>query len=166
MPTTPLNSAELLDVLGRHGAETIVVGAVAAVMAGAPLATFDLDLVFRRDEENLDRLLAALAELGAIYRDPAGRRILPSRERLMSMRLHLLDTPFGGLDLLTTIGPDLGYEDLLASATTVMVRGRPIRVLALQKVIATKEFANRPKDRAVLGLLRETLRLNEVRERK
>lgn len=166
MPTTPLNSAELLEVLGRHGAETIVVGAVAAVMAGAPLVTFDLDLVYRRTDENLDRLVSALAELGATYRDPAGRRILPTRERLATMRLHLLETALGGLDLLTSVGDGLAYDDLLGSSTLMELRGRPLRVLSLAAVIATKEFANRPKDRAALHVLRETLRLSEERRRR
>jgi len=38
-----------------------------------------------------------------------------------------------------------------------MVRGLEIRVLDLEALIATKEAADRPKDRAVLDLLQETL---------
>jgi hypothetical protein len=37
---------ELLAVLTRHRVELVVVGATAAVLEGAPLTTFDLDVVF------------------------------------------------------------------------------------------------------------------------
>ena len=163
MPTPPLNAAELLEILGRHGAETIVVGAVAAVMAGAPLVTFDLDLVYRQSSDNYDRLLSALHEISAVYRDPGGRRIVPTAERLERMRLHLLETPFGGLDLLAMIGPNLGYPELMGRSTAVPLRGRRIFVLDLAAVIEAKEFADRPKDRAMLPVLRETLRSIQAR---
>jgi hypothetical protein len=38
-----------------------------------------------------------------------------------------------------------------------MVRSLEIQVLCLETLIASKEAADRPKDRAVLDLLRETL---------
>jgi len=48
--------------------ETIVVGGVAAVLQGAPIATFDLDLVHRRSEENVARLQDALTAPGHVSR--------------------------------------------------------------------------------------------------
>src|SRR4051794_21336333 len=79
--TTP-RFRDALEVLCRHGVEIIVVGGVAAVLNGAPISTFDLDLVHARDPENLDRLMAALVELEANYRDQTGRRLPPVLELL------------------------------------------------------------------------------------
>ncbi len=45
---------EILKVLVAHGVEFVVIGGVGAVLHGAPIATFDLDIVH---EQNLDRLL-------------------------------------------------------------------------------------------------------------
>ncbi len=53
---------DALDVLARHGVEFVVVGGVAAVLAGAPISTFDLDIVPARSPANLARLLSALTE--------------------------------------------------------------------------------------------------------
>ena len=41
----PLAASELLPVFARHGVRFIVVGAVAAVAAGAPVLTQDVDLL-------------------------------------------------------------------------------------------------------------------------
>jgi hypothetical protein len=48
-----------LDVLARHGVESVIVGGVAAVLAGAPISTFDLDIVPSRGPDSLARLVAA-----------------------------------------------------------------------------------------------------------
>jgi hypothetical protein len=52
MPKTP-RFRDALEALRRHRVDFIVVGGVAAVLNGAPISTFDLDIVHRRDRENL-----------------------------------------------------------------------------------------------------------------
>src|SRR5690606_38182380 len=87
-----------LELLSRHGVDFVVVGGVAAVLQGVPLVTFDVDVVHGRTDENVDRLLAALAELDARYRgDPRG--LVPTRETLLGPGQHLLSTALGPLDL-------------------------------------------------------------------
>jgi len=76
----------LLRVLLRHGVDFFVVGGVAAQLAGAPILTLDLDVLYDKSPENLGRLLAALREIKARYRDPAGRHIEPDLEKLARMR--------------------------------------------------------------------------------
>jgi len=55
----------ILKTLRPHGVDFIIVGGVCAVLHGAPLATFDLDVVHSREPHNLGRLTAALKELDA-----------------------------------------------------------------------------------------------------
>ena len=43
-----LEAERILSVLVRHEVEFIVVGGIAATLQGAPLATFDLDILRRR----------------------------------------------------------------------------------------------------------------------
>jgi hypothetical protein len=106
------STARLLRVLLRHEIEFFVVGGVAAQLEGAPILTLDLDVLFDETPENLDRLLAALRELKARYRDPAGRHIEPDKEKLESFRMHLLVTELGALDVLRVIRGGLTYRDL------------------------------------------------------
>jgi len=157
--------AELLRVLADHDVRFVVVGAVAAVLEGAPITTFDLDVVFEPSEENLGRLLRALSDLDAVYWDPAGRRVVPDAARLRAQRLHLLETRLGRLDLLREIGAGLGWEAVLARSLEIETAGRTLCVLDLETVIESKEAAGRDKDLAALPLLRETLRLKREKNR-
>lgn len=66
------NVKETLTALAQHEVSFIVVGGVAAVLAGAPISTFDLDIVHERSPSNAARLLSALTQMEARYRDPGG----------------------------------------------------------------------------------------------
>ena len=50
------------------------------------------------------------------------------------------------------------YEELTDRALTVDVDGIVVRVAALDDIIASKEFADRPKDRDALDELRQIAR--------
>jgi hypothetical protein len=151
----------LLRVLAEHEVELIVVGGVAAVLAGAPISTFDLDVVHQRSPENLDRLVAALRALHARYRDPAGRHIEPDADKLSGPGQHLLLTDRGPLDVLGTIGAGRGYEELVERCHEYEVEGFRVKVLDLAAVIRSKEETNREKDRAALPALYRALALRE-----
>jgi len=147
----------LLQALLRHGVDFFVVGGVAAQLEGAPIVTFDLDILYDKTPENLDRLLGVLQELKARYRDPAGRHIEPDLVRLETMRTHLLLTELGALDVLSQIGAGRTYRDLAGRTVLYELGEDRVRVLELAAVIESKEQANRDKDRAVLPVLRQTL---------
>ncbi len=66
-----MSTSELLSTLRTlEGAkcEFIVVGGLAAVLNGAPIQTYDVDLVYSQTEENIKCLLDVLAELDAVFR--------------------------------------------------------------------------------------------------
>lgn len=130
---------------------------VAAVLAGAPISTFDLDIVAARTPENLDRLLEALTEIDARYRDLTGRVLRPDRSALQGPGHHLLLTTCGPVDVLGSIGNDEGYDELLVGVVERQLGELRLRTLGLASLIRLKEAANRDKDRAVLPILRRTL---------
>lgn len=148
---------EALAVLTRHEVEFIVVGGIAAILQGSPLTTEDVDVVYGITEANLLRLTTALVELDASYADPAGTRIRPDMERLTSMRVHLLNTRYGRVDLMRTVGNDLAYDQLIERTREIEVGEATIHVLDLEAVIETKEQADRPKDRYQLPFLKQLL---------
>jgi hypothetical protein len=137
--------------------EFIVVGGVSAVLHGAPITTYDLDLVHSRTPENISRLLAVLGELDAFYRGRGDQRVRPDAEHLASPGHQLLMTRYGPLDLLGTIGADHDYEDLLKHSVEYELRGIAFRVLDLETLINVKKEAGFEKDRAVLPILRRVL---------
>lgn len=153
----PSNTPALLEVLGRHGVELIVVGVTAAVLQGAPVVTFDLDIVYRRSPENVVRLLSALDEIDAVFRNTPGRRIAPNQTHLESSGHKLLSTKLGPLDVLGSLDEATGYDELLPHAISLRVGDHDVRALGLERLIEEKERAGRPKDLAALPVLRATL---------
>jgi hypothetical protein len=158
MPQLVPDFLGMVKILSSHKVDFILVGGVAAVLHGAPLHTYDLDIVHSRSAENLNRLVAALSELGAYYRFHPNK-IGPTLSQLASTGHQLLVTKMGPLDVLGTIGKDVGYEDLLSDSHEVHVEvGLTVRLLNLDKLIEIKEQTGRAKDHAALPVLRETLR--------
>jgi hypothetical protein len=129
----------------------------AGILQGAPVTTLDLDVVHRRSAENVARLLRVLASIDAVYRhDPP--RLRAGESHLLGPGHQLLTTADGDLDCLGAIGEGLGYEELIERTITMdLAGGLSICVLSLPALIETKERAARPKDVAVLPLLRATL---------
>jgi NurA-like 5'-3' nuclease len=151
-----MNLAEIIRTLVRHDVDFIVVGGMAGVMQGAPVHTLDLDIVYGRAEENIGRLMSALIELEAVFRTDA-RKLAPNESHLRSTGHKLLQTKHGVLDVLATVEESTSYEDLLPDATMLEVAGVPVRVLSLERLIVIKEKLTRPKDRAMLLVLKATL---------
>lgn len=149
--------AEILRLLAAGDVEFVVVGMTAGILHGAPVTTVDLDVVHRRSPENVARLLRVLAELDAVYRhDP--RRLRPGQSHLIGPGHQLLTTTLGDLDCLGTIDRDRGYEQLLGLTVEITLAGSlTVRVLSLPALIEAKERSGRPKDLAVLPVLRATL---------
>jgi predicted nucleotidyltransferase len=147
----------LLTTLVDHEVEFIVVGGVAAVLHGAPVTTFDLDLVHARTPGNLGRLMSALVDLDAHYRGRGDQRLRPTTEHLSSTGHHLLMTRYGPLQILGTIGQDHDFDALLQHTSELMVAKLRLRVLILEKLIAVKEEVGHEKDMMVLPTLKRTL---------
>jgi hypothetical protein len=57
-----------LDTLSRNEVRFVVIGGIAANLWGSPSATYDLDICYARDPDNLTRLARALIELKARLR--------------------------------------------------------------------------------------------------
>jgi hypothetical protein len=148
----------VLQVLARHHVDYVIVGGMAAVLQGAPVSTFDLDIVHSREAPNLDRLVGALRELGAFYREEPDLRITPDQSKLRGPGHHLLLTVAGPLDVLGAVVTGDAYPEL-AGRTRRLDLGDGITalVLDLSVVIEIKERLNTERDRAVLPVLRRTL---------
>ena len=149
----------LLRTLHDSGAKFILVGGTAAILNGAPIHTYDIDIVYARDSENVNRLLKAIESLDAVFRMQPERRLRPTVTHLSASGHLNLITRSGPLDLLTFIGANLAYEDLIPhSAEMDIGEGMRLRVLDLETIIAVKEQLAGDKDVAVLPVLRETLK--------
>lgn len=137
---------ELLEVLTRHGVDFVIVGGLAGVLHGSPIPTLDVDIVHARTPENIERLLAALRELQATYRNDT-RGLTPNESHLRGPGHQLLVTVFGQLDVLGSLGPGLEHPLLSSDAAEFDLEGIRVRALSLDRLIAIKQTLDRPKDK-------------------
>jgi hypothetical protein len=151
----------LLRILTETDVEFIVIGGVAAAAHGAARATFDLDVVYRRTAENIDRLVLALTPYHPYLRGaPPG---LPFRWNAATIRSGLnftLTTDIGDLDLLGEVTGGGSYDMLAASTVLIRAFGTDCRLLNLDRLIEVKRASGRPKDFEVIAEL-ETIRDSE-----
>jgi predicted nucleotidyltransferase len=137
----------LLRVLTEGGVEFIVVGGAAATAHGAARLTLDLDVVYRRSGQNIERLASALQGHTPYPRGaPPG---LPFRWDARTVQHGLnftLTTDLGDLDLLGEITGGGRYEKLLPDCINLEIFGISVRCLGLDRLIEVKRAAGRPKD--------------------
>ena len=155
----------ITDALARHEVEYLLVGGIAARAYGAQRPTFDVDCVPEPSRENLDRLAAAMRDLHARLRvegltdeEAALLPVQVTGSTLARMELSTWRTDGGDLDVLADVpdrrGRHLSYPELVGRASKLNLDGIVVGVAALDDVIASKEWADRPKDRDALPELR------------
>ncbi len=161
----PTDFRALLGALTAAKVDFVLVGGLAATLYGSARATYDVDIVYCRSDANIDRLVEALSPLDPYLRGaPPG---LPFRLDADTVRRGLnftLTTSRGDIDLLGEIAGSGDYERLLPDTIGVAVFGLTIRCLTLDRLIASKRAAGRPRDLeaiAELEALREEGRKQE-----
>ena len=153
---------EILRILDAQGVEFIVVGGMAAVIGGAPIVTRDVDVLVARSSANSPRVLAALSELDAIFRDDE-RRLRPNASHLAGPGHLLLQTRHGPLDLLGRIEENTTYDDVLDESYPVDLGGFSVRVLSLERLLVVKRKLGRAKD--LLMTLQIEATLDELKKK-
>jgi hypothetical protein len=91
-----------------------------------------------------------------VHNDPSAEALTVPLDAVMLGRMQMSTwrTDAGDLDVLADIPDELGkrhsYEDLVHLANRRDVEGRTVVVAPLSAIIASKKYANRPKDREAL----------------
>ena len=145
-----------LAVLARYRVDFVVIGGYAGTLLGAPLMTNDVDICYDRQPENLERLAAALRQLGARLPVTKVEEELPfllDAKTLAAGDSFPFLTDVGSLDVLGTPSGTAGYRDLAARARTVPIDDFHVLVVALADLARMKRASGRAKDRAQLEIL-------------
>ena len=146
----------LARALRRTKLEAIVIGNSASMLNGAPVTTQDIDLLIRDTRQNRRKLARFADEIGGSAPMPVSER---SKVEWIEGRLAVpveihYDRIAGGLT----------FSSLRSRAQVVEVGAEKLVVAALADVIRSKRAAGRPKDRAVLPILRDTLAVKKKLE--
>jgi hypothetical protein len=137
----------LLESLDRHEVAFVIIGGIAATLHGSARLTFDLDIVYERTPDNLERLVAALTPFAPYLRGaPPG---LPFRFDVETIRRGLnftLTTSDGPLDLLGEVSGIGNYGVARQHSDQAHMFGGTYYFLDLDALIISKRAAGRPKD--------------------
>ena len=148
----------LLRLLVENNVEFIIVGGAAATAHGSARLTLDLDVVYKRSIENIARLVDALKTIKPYLRGaPPGLPFDWSVPTIQKGLNFTLVTTLGALDLLGEIVGGGGYEQLLAETIKVEIADVNCLCLNVERLIAVKRAAGRPKDLEVVAELEQIL---------
>lgn len=159
------NFREILPLLLANHVRFIVIGGGAAIAHGLARATYDVDVVYARDPENLQRLVAALQSLHPYLRGaPPGLPFLWDERTIRSGLNFTLTTDLGNLDLLGEVAGDGTYDKLLPYTQEMELMGVRCRFVTLEKLIQLKRAAGRAKDLETLAELQALLEERRKKE--
>jgi hypothetical protein len=155
--------SQQLELLARYRVECVIVGGVAAALYGSSIPTYDVDVCYARDKDNLDRLAQALIAVHASLRGaPTGLPFMLDAETLRRGLNFTFDTDLGPLDLLGEVSGVGGFAEAREGASIYELFGHPYPVLAIDKLIAAKRAAGRKKD---LDIIPELEAIRELMEK-
>jgi predicted nucleotidyltransferase len=137
-------------LLAKHRLDAVLIGNAAAALQGSPVTTVDLDFMFRKSAGNLTKLRRIADDLRAVVMRP----FYPASELYRVVR----DSDGLQLDFMAKVDGVRSFESLRSRATEARFGRYSIKVAALEDIIRSKRAANRAQDRAVLPVLRRTLR--------
>ena len=131
----------------------MVVGLSAATLQGAPVVTQDVDLWF----ENLGELKIsrALQEVGAAYVPP--NNFNPPMLAGAGAELFNIVLRIDGLE---------SFADEIKNCVEISLGRQKLKVLSLERILASKIPANRAKDRLTIPVLRDALAATQLLKRR
>lgn len=149
MPPKEFRPRPILDALLAHEVDFVLIGGLAGIVRGSSYPTYDVDIAYARDEQNLERLATALRELTPTLRGaPPDLPFLLDAKTLKAGSDFTFDTPYGSLDVLSDPDGAPRYEQLKRdSGEPIELEGVGMHVASLDHLIAMKEASDRTKDK-------------------
>ena len=143
--------AQGLKLFADFKVDCVVIGGVAGGARGSSQVTFDVDVCYSRDSDNLVRLADALRSVNATLRGaPKDLAFLLDEETLRCGLNFTFDTDIASIDILGEVKGVGNYEECLKDSNELELFDIPCRVISLEKLIAAKRSAGRPKDLVAL----------------
>ena len=152
----------VIQRFNRRGVRYVVIGMSGinyyAKRPSETFATLDYDIFLEPTLRNVRQAVQSLADLGFLLGTGSGRFEPGQLTRVVRDRRTLIATTTEGvaIELLLEVS-GFPFSELLRDAATFIVRGVPVKVGRLAKLLKSKQLAGRPKDRQFLKRYRSLL---------
>jgi len=131
---------ELLKLLERHGVDYMIVGGYAVAFHGYPRFTKDIDVFYRKSEENILRLRAALIEFGFAEED------LPSDAFATAGAVLTFGVVPTRVDMINQID-GVSFEEARPNVVRGTYGGVDVTFIGLNELIRNKRSTPRARDK-------------------
>lgn len=100
-----MNVDHVLETLGRHGVDFLLIGGMNFLLRHQPVLTFDIDIWVRDTASNLDRCESAMSELDASWgaTDEVWRPIREQPGWTRRQGVFCLASPYGSVDIFRSV---------------------------------------------------------------
>lgn len=151
----PFSESErhLLENLLKRKVRFMVVGLSAATLQGAPVVTQDVDLWF--EDLGKPKMSQALQEVGAAYVPPS----INNPPMLAGEGAELFDIVIR----MDGLGE---FADEIKNCVEIPLGRHRLKVLSLERILASKIAANRAKDKLTIPVLRDALAATQTLKRR
>lgn len=146
---------KILQALKSVKLEAILVGNVACSLQGVPIMTQDIDFFVRDTALNRKKItqFAKILNLSILKPDEALSEMIRTENNEMVV------------DFVFRLGHKQTFERVRANSSKIKIGNFYIRVASLKDILLAEKQANRPKDRAVLKLIEDTIRVKNAIEK-
>lgn len=158
-----LNFKKILTTLKNHNVKFILIGGRAAVVYGSSYPTYDVDICYARDKDNLGNIVKALSLFHPTLRGaPKDLPFIFDAKTLKNGLNFTFSTDIGDIDLLGEVKGLGTYDEVMKYSETMEIYNMECYVLSLEGLIKNKKAVGREKDK---GALIELEALLEIRKR-
>jgi Nucleotidyl transferase of unknown function (DUF2204) len=148
---------ELLSEFNAHGVEYLIVGGHAVNLHGVPRTTKDLDVLIRDDEQNSEKVYAALASFGAPLHGLTQADFRDHPDQILQIGVEP-----SRVDILQAI-PGITFDEAWANRVEGRIdKDLTAPFLGREDLILNKELTGRPRDLGDVAELREVKRVRDA----
>ena len=159
-----LDIQKILIALNKINVRYVVIGGTAAIAHGSVHLTFDFDICYARDKENLNNLVKAITPFHPHLRgSPKDLPFIFDAKALNSGLNFTLSTDAGDIDLIGELSGIGQYAEVIKYSEKLQIYDTECYILTLEGLIKDKKHTRRPKDLRLLTELEALLQIKRLK---
>lgn len=157
-----INFKKIITRLKNYNVRFVLIGGRAAVAQGSSYVTYDVDISYARDKENLENIVQSLLPFHPYLRGVEKELPFIFDTRTLQMGLNFtLTTDIGDIDILGEVTGLGNYAEVVKYSETMEIYGMECQVLTIEGLLKSKKTINRKKDEPVIKELEAIMEIRK-----